>query len=117
MSEQRVGKFDGIDLTKPSTNYLDITDTCLPLTIGEFRKGVTAILDALKNVSGAKYHHVVEIDGERLSLGADTYKELLMMRMHHANDAEADELAREYRYIIQQESDDVDSPTIREASE
>ncbi len=50
-----------------------------PLTIGEFRKGVTAILDALKNVNGSKYHRTVESDGQRVSYGADTLDELNVM--------------------------------------
>ncbi len=86
------------------TNFekpIGITDTTLPLTIGEFRKGVTALLkfnetakrvaidgferlaaemktfsEALKNVSGAKYHYAAEADGMRVSYGADTLDEL-----------------------------------------
>ncbi len=42
----------------------------------ELRNQNKAILDALKNVSGAKYQHTVIQDGVTISLGADTLDEL-----------------------------------------
>lgn len=50
-----------------------------PLTIAEFRKGIAEIVAALKNVSGAKFFHRVEVDGSVTSFGAETLEELRQM--------------------------------------
>ncbi len=45
----------------------------------ELRNQNKAILEALKNVNGSKYHRTVESDGQRISYGADTLDELNAM--------------------------------------